>query len=90
VIGSLSTLLGGVFYPVSALPEWLQGIARFLPITYGLEAMREVLLKGATLRTVLPDLVTLIFFASILIPVSLFCFKKAVARAKREGSLLQY
>lgn len=90
VMGSLSTLLGGVFYPVSALPQWLQGIAQFLPITYGLEAMRQVLLKGATLRAILPDLLTLMGFAVILIPVSLVCFKKAVRQAKREGSLLQY
>jgi len=90
IIGSVSTLLGGVFYPVSELPRSLQSVSYLLPITYGLRAMRDVLLKGATVRMVFPDIVTLLLFASILIPLSLFCFKKAVARAKREGSLLQY
>ncbi len=90
VIGSVSTLLGGVFYPVSALPEWVQTISHLLPITYGLEALREVLLRGATFSGVWRDVLVLVIFAAVFVPLSLLCFKKAVARAKREGSLLQY
>jgi ABC-2 type transport system permease protein len=29
----VSTALSGMFFPLSALPEWLSGIARFLPVT---------------------------------------------------------
>ena len=36
-----------VFYPVSALPPWAQGIARCLPSTYTFEAMRTVLQNGS-------------------------------------------
>lgn len=35
-----------VYYPVTALPEWGQAIARVLPMTYLFEGMREVLTKG--------------------------------------------
>lgn len=90
VIGGVSALFGGVFYPVSQLPSPLQLVSRALPITYGVQALRDVLLKGASLRTVLPQIVVLALFALVGIPFSLFCFKTAVARAKREGSLLQY
>jgi len=45
----LMVFLSGVVYPVSALPEWLQFLARLLPLTYtvqGLQAsfFREVIL----------------------------------------------
>jgi ABC-2 type transport system permease protein len=36
-----------VFYPVSVLPEWLQGAARLLPSTHVFEGMREALRTGA-------------------------------------------
>lgn len=35
-----------VFYPVSALPEWGQAIAKALPMTYIFEGMRQVLNTG--------------------------------------------
>ncbi len=35
-----------VFYPLSALPEWAQVIAKALPMTYVFEGMRQVLHNG--------------------------------------------
>lgn len=40
-------ILGGVFFSVSAFPEWLQSIARLLPMTQLNTAMREVLFNSA-------------------------------------------
>lgn len=90
LIGSVSTLLGGVVYPVSLLPPWLQKVSYLLPITYGLDGLRGILLNGESLRAVWPELTVLLGFASVSVPLSLFCFKRAVLRAQREGSLLQY
>ena len=39
--------LGGVFVPVDAMPPALQVIARFLPLTYTVEALRTALNGGA-------------------------------------------
>ncbi|MBW4022611.1 MAG: ABC transporter permease [Proteobacteria bacterium] len=40
------TPLSAVFYPVSALPVWLQPISRAIPATHVFEGMRAVLLHG--------------------------------------------
>ncbi len=90
LLGGLSTVLGGVFYPVSAMPNWMQDVAYCLPITYALEAIRGVLLQGEGLAQVLPQLLVLLAFAIILIPISLICFHFALRRALREGTLLHY
>jgi ABC-2 type transport system permease protein len=90
LVGGISTLLGGVFYPVSALPPWLQKVSYALPVTYGLDGLRGILLKGESLSAILPKLTVLLGFAIISVPLSLFCFNRAVLRAQREGTLLQY
>lgn len=87
---AFSTLLGGVYYPIDILPGWMQVIARFIPITYSLEAMRKALLTSATLTQLLPEIFVLGVFSVILLPFSLMIFNYAVRRAKIDGSLTHY
>jgi len=39
--------LGGVFVPLGSMPVWLQILARFLPLTYSVEALRFALSGGS-------------------------------------------
>jgi ABC-2 type transport system permease protein len=57
--------LGGVFIPVTSLPVWLQVIARLLPLTYAVEALRASL-SGGTWATAAIDLAALIAFSLVL------------------------
>jgi ABC-2 type transport system permease protein len=57
--------LGGVFVPVDSLPTVLQVIARALPLTWSVEALRVALQGGNLLQAVL-DLAVLIVFAVVL------------------------
>jgi ABC-2 type transport system permease protein len=90
VFTNLSWVLGGVFYPVTVLPDWVQKISYLLPITYSLEGMRGALLKGYTIRGLLPDIIPLLIFTVIMLPSSVWIFQYAVKRAKVDGSLMQY
>ena len=40
-------LLGGLYTPIESMPEWAQQIAWVNPVTYMVDAMRMILLKGA-------------------------------------------
>ena len=82
-------LLGGVLFPLSALPGGLQTVSRLLPVTWTLEAVRSVALQGATLRDVAGALLFLGLFLVVALPASLYCLRRAVARAMRDGSLSQ-
>jgi ABC-2 type transport system permease protein len=88
--GMLSSLLGGVYYPITIMPQWLQYLSYLLPITYSLRAMRHALLMGYSLVELLPDIAVLSLFCVVLLPLSLICFRYAVHRAKIEGSLTHY
>lgn len=90
IFTSASALLGGVFYPISVLPGWLRNFSFILPITYSLKGIRMCLLANAGLRDVLSQILVLSGFAVVLLPLSLFFFKSAIDRAKKDGTLTQY
>jgi ABC-2 type transport system permease protein len=90
VLNALATLLGGVYYPITVLPDWLQIPAQLIPVTYALRAMRLALLQGASFAELLPDILALAFFAALFLPLSLVAFRQAVLRARVDGSLTQY
>lgn len=93
-LGTGSALFSGVFFPTQLLREYAgQGFAsvsRILPPTYGLDGIRRVLIEGQGLSQVREPLLTLLVFLAVLLPFSLWVFGRAVRRAKREGSLIQY
>jgi ABC-2 type transport system permease protein len=58
--------LAGTFVPLSALPSWLQGAARLLPLTYSVEALRSAMVGGAT-PTYILDMAALTIFSVALV-----------------------
>jgi ABC-2 type transport system permease protein len=89
VVG-LSSVVGGMMYPVSVLPKWLQAVARLIPATYSLEGMRAALLGHAALRELWPSLAGLLVFAAIILPVSFAVFSWALRRTKITGTLTHF
>jgi ABC-2 type transport system permease protein len=85
-----STLLGGIYYPVTVLPEWLQKVSFFLPITHSLEGMRLTLLQGYPFDRIVNHVIFLVIFTAAMMPLSILFFSYAIKRAKMEGSLIQY
>lgn len=90
VFSGLSTLLSGVLYPVGVLPQWLQVFSNLLPLTYTLDAMRLAMLQGYSIYDLRFNILALLVFSVILLPLALLSFRIAVRRAKIEGSLVQY
>jgi len=86
----LPMLFGGVYFPVSILPGWLQIISTLLPITYALNAMRSALYHPSESSSFLGDVLILALFATVALPVSLWIFSRAVDHARASGSLGHY
>ncbi len=93
-LGAGSALFSGVFFPTQLLRDYagpnLGRVSLILPATYGLDGIRQVLIEGHDLMQVKDPLITLLIFLVLLLPFSLWVFGRAVRRAKREGSLIQY
>src|SRR5690606_31088808 len=86
----VTVFLGGVYYPTQVIPSWIQTVSAYVPASYGLRALRRVLLQGAGLREVLPDVIALSTFCAILSIVGVIALKLSLLYARRTGSLAQY
>jgi ABC-2 type transport system permease protein len=92
-LGTGAALFSGVFFPTQLIGEYagkLSTISKILPPTYGLDGIRRVLIEGQGLAQVREPLIVLLIFLAVLLPLSLWVFGRAIRKAKREGSLIQY
>lgn len=78
-------LLGGVIFPITVLPNWVQAISSVLPITYFLETVRDSFGLGTRGSNYLLDLAYLTVSTLGIIAVGILVFRRAEHRAKRLG-----
>jgi len=90
VIAGTNFILGGAFFPVSIMPEFLQAVSKIMPATYILDALRLTILKNYDLTMVSRQAVILLAISIILLPVSLKILTAAINKAKKDGTLTQY
>ena len=81
------TLLGGMLFPVTVLPEWLQPLSDLVPLLYAFDGARDALFAGSGWES---DAAVLALWALVLWPMALFAFDRAGAYARRAGSLSEY
>jgi ABC-2 type transport system permease protein len=69
-------LMGGLYTSIESMPEWAQIVTRFNPVTYFIDVMRMVVLKGSRLKDILPHLGIIAIFAVVLNSWAVFAYKK--------------
>ena len=75
-----------VYYPVSVLPDWLQGVAWMLPPTYVFEGMRALVM----MHEFRGDLMLAAFaLNAVYFAAAVIAFLELLKSARRAGSLLQ-
>ncbi|MDO8716124.1 MAG: ABC transporter permease [Dehalococcoidales bacterium] len=57
--------LAGLLWPVEQMPNYLQWVARFLPLTYAVAGLRDIMLNGKSLFDVTFELAVLVAFAIV-------------------------
>ncbi|MGC1243275.1 MAG: ABC transporter permease [Chryseosolibacter sp.] len=69
-------LMSGLFTSLDSMPFWAKIISRLNPITYFIEVMRMVVLKGSGLRHILPHIGVISLFAIVLNTWAIMNYKK--------------
>lgn len=90
IVAGLEGLIGGVYFPITVLPGWLQFLALFFPITYAIRGIELAVYKGYTVMQLSTEIGALILFSALLLPLSLALFTYSIKIARRNGSLSQY
>jgi ABC-2 type transport system permease protein len=87
IVSSVLLLVSGVYYKISVLPEWMQAVAVFSPVTYALEGTRDALLEGAGLAELWESIRVLLVMGVVFVPLGIFIFHLGERYAKRTGKL---
>jgi ABC-2 type transport system permease protein len=77
--GSVSVVIlsaiGGVWVPIYVMPEVLQAISRFSPMSWGLESFNDLFLRQASILAILPNVLRLMGFALVTLTISVVIHK---------------
>lgn len=82
--------LSGANFPVKSLPYWLIPIAMMLPLTYGLDAVRGIMLKTNTLLPINVEITLLIVFMFTMLWLGARIFYRIERRVRTLGTLGQH
>ncbi len=87
VTSYLVNLLSGSMVPVAALPRFLLVIAMAIPLTYGYDAVRAILLGTRTLLPVRVEQAILVGFMGVMIALGLWAFGLVERCCRRLGTI---
>ena len=68
--------LSGFFFPLAAMPPFLQLISYFIPLRYFLIIVRAILIKGVGLAAVTKEVLALIIFGFVVMGIAVRRFRK--------------
>lgn len=71
-----SILLAGVFWPIEAVPTLLRPVSYGIPLTYAVDALRSVMIRGWGADHVWVQLVFLVMFAGVMLSLSALLLKR--------------
>ncbi|HRG78969.1 MAG TPA: ABC transporter permease [Cyclobacteriaceae bacterium] len=69
-------LLGGLYTSIDSMPMWAQIFTKFNPVTYFIEVMRMVVLKGSTLYDIRYHLLIVLVFGIVLNSLAILNYHK--------------
>ena len=87
LIRGMFVLACGITFPVPMLPIWAQVGAWLMPPTYIVDDIRRILLRGASLPDVAPDLAIVLSLATIIAVLAVVVFRYLETSARRSGML---
>ena len=69
-------LLSGLYTSIDSMPNWAQLVTRLNPVTYFIEVMRMVVLKGSGLNDIASQIIIVLGFGVILNTCAIFTYHK--------------
>ncbi len=72
----IMSAMGGIWVPLDLLPGVMQNLAKVSPLHWGLDAINHIILRNGNITNVIPHLIALILFSTILLLISLYVSRK--------------
>jgi len=87
---ALLSIVGGLYFPVSLLPGWVQALAKLQPFTAATDLLRHLLVNSSLGETPQTSLLKLAGFAAVLLPLSILILERAIRLGQRRGTIIEY
>ncbi len=87
---ALLSIVGGLYFPVSLLPGWVQTTAKLQPFTAATSELRHLLVNSPVSEGATSSLVKLAAFAAVLVPISIAVLASAIRFGQRRGTIIEY
>jgi ABC-2 type transport system permease protein len=71
-----SVLLTGLFWPIESIPPYLQPLSYIIPLRYGIDAERSIMLRGWGIEGVWLEILILIAFAVSMLAFAILMLKR--------------
>lgn len=87
---ALISIIGGLYFPITLLPHWVQTAAKLQPFTPATEVLRHLLVDSPQSTSIGSALIRLLAFAAVLLPGSIFALSSAIRLGQRRGTIIEY
>lgn len=87
---ALISIVGGLYFPVSLLPHWLQETTKLQPFTPATNMLRHLLVNTPLSGSAAGSLLRLVAFAGVLLPGSLYMLARAIRFGQQRGTIIEY
>lgn len=74
-----SIMLSGFVFSIQAMPHWVQPLSYAMPMTYFIQVLRGVILRGATAMDLFHQLMMLLILGGAILWVSVISFKRRMS-----------
>jgi ABC-2 type transport system permease protein len=71
-----SLFLSGFFFPIEAMPKFLQYVSAIVPLRYYLVIIRSLMLKGVGFSALQNEVIALTIFAVVIMGIAALRFRK--------------
>lgn len=87
---ALISIVGGLYFPITLLPDWVQTAAKFQPFTPSTEMLRHLLVDSPQATSALATIAKVAVFAAVLLPVSIWALGRSIRTGQRRGTIVEY
>ncbi|MFN2245170.1 MAG: ABC transporter permease, partial [Anaerolineae bacterium] len=75
MVGMVTALLGGCWYPLELFPKSVQHVVQVLPTTWAMRGLLDIVLRGQGLAAILPVAGVLLGFAALFFSIGVWRFR---------------
>ena len=90
LINIIISIFAGVVYPVDVLPLWMQQFSNFIPLTFQLDIMRDILINNNFPYNIISELLLSTIYSICFLIICICISNLTITLSKKRGILSKY